>query len=46
MGDKGEGGVQNLKKGVTSFMDDPKINLKNVSVRENNSAFLIINQSV
>ena len=24
MGDKGEGGVKNLKKWVTSFMDGPK----------------------
>ena len=25
MGDKGEGGVKNLKKLVTSFMDDPLV---------------------
>ena len=25
MGDKGEGGVKNLKKGVTSFRDSPRV---------------------
>ena len=28
MGDKGEGGVKNLKKWVTSFMDGPKGKIK------------------
>ena len=34
MGDKGEGGLNNLKKGVRSFMDGPKLVLIYAQIRE------------